>query len=233
MIEIIMNLVERIKNLFHGKFTKQFLVQIYFPFILMVFIGLLTASWLLLEDPGFLDTSISFMGDPIDNPDGWFFWAGSMTFMGVAILPLAPYIRRQLRDRKRILNRIGSTFILIAGIGLIMLGIFVQSEANRPIHLTSATMAFSGLYFGVFFLGFIIIKMENIKKWKRALFCVLGWGGPIGFFITQGIQYFTTGSLGQHGPWILRLHSWEWMLFFFIFATIICIFYIVPERSEE
>lgn len=216
-----------------GKFSKKFLMLFYFPLIALIFTVLLFTAWTFVDSYSLLDYSISFLGDPADNPNGWVYWAVAMSIMGILLLPLAPYIHRQLEGYNKILQRIGSIFILIAGIGLFFLGVFPQSEANKPIHLTSATMSFSGLYFGAFFLGFIIIQMDSIEKWKKILFCILGWGGPIGFFITQGTQYFSTGYLGDHGPWILHLHAWEWFLFFFIFATIVCMYYIVPEREKN
>jgi len=125
----------------------------------------------------------------------------------------------------------------MAAIGTIGLGIIPQFPGLEIPHTINATFAFGGLYLAMFNLGGVLMRDKSIRRLSKTIFVVIGFGGPVGFCITQ-LYRIISGGVGRICPWIpcpwyLEFSTWEWMLLFFIFADLMVFLLIVPEHVKQ
>lgn len=172
-----------------------------------------------------INMAISDLGAPHYNPSGWYFWSIGMTFIGITVIPLIPYVYRRLIVINKYITRIGTLFVILAVIGIIGLGIFPQFESFLTLHQINAGFVFSGLYIALFFLEIPVIRDLRIKKINSAIFLFIGWSGLISSLFVQIFSLIVNGS-----QWFFNDSFWEWVLMLCIFSAYIILLYILPEE---
>lgn len=229
-------IIEKIKYLFSGQFSKTFLWLIWIPLMVTVFLSFLLVSMNLCQDYHWTIFDISYLGVTYENPEGWIYWAIGMVLTGVLMLPVVPYIYHRLALIDAKLTKIGCGFLYLSAIGLFFLGLLPQNGnpvLEDIIHPMNGGFAFGGLFIGMFILEKPILKNKAIKKPLVILMLIFLWGGPIGFLVSQGISFGLDGIIDNSGPWYLHFSTWEWMLLYSVFAVFLLSALILPKNGNN
>ena len=254
-----MKLQSVLKGRLKGKYIRSYHLPISIGVLILCF--LLAGST--YKEFSFLYDDISYLGNANLNPKSYFFWSIGMAFAGFMILLLIPSLFMRLNREKNpnfigksffesnkpafiknmvnIVQSIGKFFILLFPLGMIGLGLFQETWYPSLVHQINATLAFGGLFLGVFFIGFTILYSVEISQYKKILFSILGWLGPLAMVISQGMKYLKYGTFdrycgfGQPGYcdlWFV-FSVYEWILFFSALACVFVFFYIMFSDSFD
>ena len=228
---------KRVKDFIKGNFSKRFVTHYYFLIVSGTIVTFYVVSVLYYGNYIFPYDDISFLGDSNLNPHGWFYWNIGTALTGLLLIPLQPYFFRRLRRLHAKLGLLASSFLIMSTVGMIGIGAIPENNRNETIHELNATLAFVGLYFGVFFGGIVILRYGRLRLHHSLLFIICGLSGPAGFLITQVLFHISpfgaifTGPTGKY-PWYLTFSTWEWMLFLSVFADLIIFMLILPDLSH-
>jgi len=211
--------------------SKKTLQQYAGPIFILNFSFWMVLSWFFYPNYDWTSMSISQLGQPDENLIGWIFWSIGLSSTGLLQIPVVSFIKRSLLEVNKKMVRFGTFFLYLACLGAVGLGIIPQfsGQVFWILHIINSTLAFAGLYLGMWCLSIFLLKTDS-NKFKAlipALFC---FGTPIGFIITQGIRIFL--GLPHITPIvILNFPVWEWMLLYGIFGAFVSFIYLIPQKN--
>ena len=223
---------------------------IYGPLVIGVFLTFLGLAWRHYPGYTWIYNDISYLGSPELNPQGWGYWAIGMAITGLLCIPIIFSLVGQMKEVGTTMKgwvRIGFILYLACAYGMIGLGLVPQfpGAVFLGFHIFHAVLAMGGLYLGTFCWGVVIFRhlLDNtatitpISKGGFLLTVVFGYGGPVGFLITQGVRLAQGGEYRDCAtepcPWYLAFSAWEWILFLCIFATFVVFWYLVPHLTAQ
>ena len=250
-------------SILNGKLKGTYIRNIHLPISILSLIFCFLLAGSTYQEFSFLYDDISYLGNANLNPNGFIFWSIGMAFAGFMILLLIPSLFMRLNQQKNpnflgkafiqsnhskllkkavyVAQSIGKFFIILFPIGMIGLGVFQEAWFPLFIHQFNATLAFGGLFLGIFFIGFTILFSTEIPRVKKIFFSILGWLGPLAMVISQGFKYLKYGTFdrycgfGQPGfcdLWFV-FSVYEWILFFSAMACVFIFFYIFFSDSFD
>jgi hypothetical membrane protein len=168
----------------------------------------------------FLTVQISGLEYHPANPVGaWIFSAGFVV-AGLIIAPHAAYLNSILQPDCKWVSRLSATFVGVAGLGIVGVGIFVPGYANTA-HDVSGVLAFGGIGLSCFLSLFPIAKkMLRKELWPKRWQIAVTYGQLIAVLVITvvltGIPAFEEMQAGTFS-WIMPPPAWplcEWLLLF-------------------
>ncbi len=133
---------------------------------LIIFSSTIIISILLFSGTfSFYEHQISFLGNNHWNPLGSLIFNNGFIIAGLIFIPHCFYVYQIILPDLKIFCKISVFFLLIASIGLSLVGIF-PSSGNYTMHMTAAVMAFGGIAFSMIFMIFPLLKkIKRKEKW--------------------------------------------------------------------
>jgi hypothetical protein len=237
-----------LKSILLGKFSKEFLIKKWIPILTSAFFLFLIVAYLIYpENYSILLHSISFLGDYIDNPNGWWAFIIAMTVGTIMLFPLTLYYHRRLVKINKFFARLATFIGLICTFGMILVGIIADSDIEMwgttmsKIHGPLAGAVFGGLAIAIILYGFIyLIDVFKHKQmdWKKNLipYCIFLFAA-----FGMGISQLVKESMGLGWPkpdWpiehlLLGFPFWEWMVLFCVWTFYSIHSIIMPEEFDK
>lgn len=222
--------INRVKNVITGKFSKTYMTRILAPILIINFTAWMAISWLLYPNYDWTSMDISQLGIPDQNPFGWIPWSIGLASTGLLQIPVISFMRRNITFNEKGI-KMSTILLYLACVGSVALGIIPQFEEGPfwLLHIIHASMAFGGLYLGIWLLITLMLRTKGYRKNSIIPAC-FAFGAPIGFLITQGIRIAL--DLPRITPiWIINFSLWEWMLLYGIFGALISFIYLIPQNE--
>ena len=219
----------RISLFLEGYFKKKTLFQYVFPISAGIFLVFLLASDLLFAGTyNLAENTISDLGNPLLNPDGWIFFSIGFLFLAGVFFPFGMFVYQRLRTVDTFLSKFGFFANLTSSGGMVMLALFPNIITTLTIHIIAAVLSFGGIIIGGIFYWIIILKDAIIRKSKNRVLAFLGMSFMvlIGITITQLID-FITFNFKTHSE---AFSVWEWILFFTVGTQTFLLFYLIRDR---
>jgi hypothetical protein len=209
-----------VQRALRGEFTRGALLA-FLSTILAAIAALLGTSWVLYDtcNPGkpydLLVNQISHLGNPEQNPCGFYFFPLALWTLAFSAIPLLRFYRRVLPTLQA---RVTGVFVVLFALGIpgtTIVGFF-PSSVSYTMHIIGAGLALGGM--GLAFLlsgfGFITskIRVHNVKI-PPAL--VIASNAFIAFVIigltVVGYTFALDIFNDVEGTW-LSFSLWEWLL---------------------
>jgi len=236
MVEEIYLEINIIKNLFIGRYSRNYYKRYILPISFSIFFTLLIISRIAF--PGFYSittNAISDLGNPILNPfPGWFFF--SLAFWSMAILfpPLFLYLHHRLIKIHKIEATLGTISNFVSIFGMILLGIFPNLPEIMTIHLIAAVLSFGGLGLAITFYWLAIIH-DSIQKAMRYHHLGIVMILVIITFLLAAISFLGIFEISSEIflidiAWLLNYPFWEWVLFILFALQLFFIGLIIPKQ---
>jgi hypothetical protein len=205
-----------IKTIISGTATKrQF--ALYFFTLLTIFLSLLLLAQSFFPG-GFsiYEEYISAQGDPVDNPQGcWFFIFGA-GFTGIFLIPFYLYLYRRLSPTTLLISKAFRLLGIIGSIGLSIVGFFPRGGAVDLIHDIGADLAFNGSGLAAFCSLIILFRKLMLKeKWPKIWQFLLLYG--------------TIFGIGLLIPFQNNSELTQWTGFFILLFWMIGLFLVIPD----
>ena len=224
-------LVKNIEQFFEGRYPKRTLFQRLFPLATSVYFSLIVIAYYLYPTSysPFTNT-ISDLGNPILNPDGFGFFSAAFLYLAVIMVPFYQFIYQHLRVLSSRIAKLALVTNFIASCGFIALALFPNTAATLVVHVPAALASFGGMILGGLFYYIVIIKDAFRKKGTNRVIIVFGTIANviIGIAVTQLIDLPTFTI--KNTP---ALPAWEWTLFAAITASAILFFNAMPEIHKK
>jgi hypothetical protein len=192
------------------------------------------------------DHDISYLGHPILNPRGWWYWSLGMGISSVMMYPPIAYASRRMKeltctldDGTKRLVTLGSICVLVSCAGSMGLALTPQGPKLDAVHKAAGACAFSGMYVTLlYFWGLPLFRLRTISAARLTLFVLSAWWAVVGFLVTQGYRFFALGELEhsaheKHESLFLRFSFWEWMLFFGVTASFAVLVAVLPAPKRK
>ncbi|WP_371803479.1 DUF998 domain-containing protein [Candidatus Lokiarchaeum ossiferum] len=224
-------MIDKAKLLLKGKASKKS-QGIYLFGLLFFCIIFFTISIIIYPNYSIFQESISSLGIPNENPDGYFYWSIGMMILGLLFIPHLLYFYRVLHPTAYKTSIISLILSIIASLGLVGVGFFPE-DTIYP-HYTCATIAFLG-YFSSFCCNLYILnkKIKDQEPWPKK------WQVFLLYFQLFGIMFLFISAFIIFGLfyfygiyWIApNLPFLEWAVFISNLLYIIGLFLIIPDPS--
>ena len=148
---------------FLGKHDKE-LYKKTITLNLIILVGTLVISILLFSVPfSFYLHQISFLGSTYWNPNGFLVFNIGFIIIGILLIPHCFFFYKYLLPDIKMFSRLSVFFLLIASVGLSLVGVF-PSSGNYTLHITAAVLAFGGIAFSMIFMLFPLLKKIKRKE---------------------------------------------------------------------
>ncbi|MHA1791355.1 MAG: hypothetical protein ACTSVI_01840 [Promethearchaeota archaeon] len=221
-------LSSNIKRFLNGDITKNELLTLVIPFILLSLgVSLLIANLLFPTAYDWRYMVISSLLDRDDNPLGYMIPSIGMTLAGLGMIPMVGYFHKRLNVIAKGPARTGTLFLIISIIGLISIGTIGQAITSiHKFHELLALFAFLGLLLTAGFYWFPIRKDHRKGEGKiNFKLVVIGgiliWIAFIGMIVSfAGVELIDNdwGWVGldwidKGAPVVFSFALWEWILF--------------------
>ncbi|MEX2682286.1 MAG: DUF998 domain-containing protein [Candidatus Sigynarchaeota archaeon] len=203
-----------------GKFTERTL-RTFLAIILAAIAVLLGISWALheLSNPGkpynILADQISTLGNPKQNPNGYYLFSVALWVLSFAAVPLLRFYRRALPPLQARVTGVFVVFFAIGIPGTALVGFF-PSSLDSTVHLVVAALAFGGIGLAFFLSGFGIITSKIRHRNDSIPIALVVPFVVFNCFVMFGIAVVGyTAAAGifndVEGTW-LSFSLWEWLL---------------------
>jgi len=175
----------------------------------------------------FTDT-ISYLGDYIRNPKGWFFLSIFFVIIGGSFVLLTLYIHRRVVKIQPFIARVGSVSLLIGSVGVFLTaflpddhgGNFIEDVSMGKVHNIVAMFAMFGLLVGLTLYGMLFLinhypRMRGSRKRYYAdvrtmpVFLLIVFAG---FSMLATLLIMNREGYEWPGPGLLSFTFWEWVL---------------------
>lgn len=227
-----------IKKLFTGNISRRTLLGI-LPLVLIVPGLCLFTSYMLFPKSiavpyEWTSSTISRLGWPVDNPNGWIFFNLAMISFGIFLIPAVMYLYRRTLPMGKLSTKVVTFFFSMAAIGVMLLGIIPNFPWLFIWHAVDAVLAFFGLLAGSFTLAFPVVMNRHLFKKRHVIEYLV-------ILVYAAITLGMSGALAalQHGgyyvpdpttPILLSTPFWEWQAMFLLLGLLILAFIIIPEH---
>ncbi len=187
--------------------------------IAAVFGPLLVIAFALFPGYTFFDFSISSLGSPEKNPDGWFYFSIAMWAQAVLIIP---FFFKVARVFEKYTPRVSKSFViaaLVTSSGLVLLGFFPEAPPTAPVHYVAAMIAFGGFIVDGCISWLCMYRMARAGGTSPArksvilgtipAMLVAFWGVAIGAAIAAIVtKYF---GVPASATLLANVFFWEWL----------------------
>lgn len=210
----------------------------YFVIVIAGFFGLLLLA--LATFPGaysIAENSVSNLGRPDVNPNGWFYFSMAMWFVAFALVPLYATIFRVVDSKQtRVTSVITMILFALTSAGMFMAGTFQEGSAFDKLHLYSAYLGFGGFFLaGIFTWILVGIRLARGNVPGRArlagvLCCEVAILGTAAIAFIVHLVLKETGQISFGGDpigWFIGFPFTEWMLVLAIFADKVLLAFIL------
>ena len=231
--------MEKIKDFFHGKFSKKTLVYYYLPVVFGVFLFCLFLAWVFYPyDEAYpydwTTSMISRLGWPIENPIGLIPFSIGMLSLGVFLIPVTFYTFERLYQLQEKAAKVVALFMFAHAIALIGIGAIPNfSELFFKLaHAINAVVIFFGVYIaGILTLIIIFIDRSVFPSRLLYLYIIILIYG-IATSILTAINLPGTGGHYIHDPSTPLFMSppfYEWQTFIAMLCVIYLQCIVIPE----
>lgn len=196
----------------------------------------------------FTDT-ISYLGDYIRNPSGWFFLSITFFIVGVSFILLTIYIHRRVVKIHPFIARMASIFLLIGSVGVLLTAFFpdvfgddfIEDVSMGKAHNIVAMFALFGLLVGLTLYGMLFLinhypRMRGSRKryYKDVrtmpVFLLIVFAG---FSMLATILIMNREGYEWPGSGLLSFTFWEWILTGVFCLNIYRLAWKLPNDLEE
>ena len=196
----------------------------------------------------FTDT-ISYLGDYIRNPSGWFFLSIFFIIFGTSFILLTLYIHRRVVKIQPFIARVASISLLIGGVGVLLTGFFpdvfgdnfIEDVSMGKAHNIVSMFAMFGLLVGLTLYGMLFLinhypSMRGSRKRYYAdvrtmpVFLLIVFAG---FSMLATLLIMNREGYEWPGPGLLSFTFWEWILTGVFCLNIYRLAWKLPNDLEE
>ncbi|MHA1680650.1 MAG: DUF998 domain-containing protein [Promethearchaeota archaeon] len=229
-----------IKKFFMGNISRKAILTI-LPAMIAIPGLFLTIAFVLFPGTSevpykWTSSTISRLGWPIDNPDGWIFFNLAMISFGIFLIPAISYLHRKILPTGKLHAYLVTFFFSMAAAGILLLGIIPNFPQLFIFHAIDAVLAFLGMLAGCITLAFPVVLNRKLFKKRHVIEYVI-----LLIYATISLAMAAILAAIQHGgyyvpdpntPILLSTPFWEWQLLFLLLALLILAFIIIPEHIE-
>ncbi len=152
----------------------------------------------------------SYLGSPVENPNGWIVYNTFILLSGIASMPVFTFLYKSLRPTMKALTFIASVAGLIGCTGLAALS-FCYEDGNADAHRWATNQAFGGFWLSaILLLPPLIKKRVTTRKWPSWPLLVLIYGQLIVSSVCALV--FDLPGLGKLWEWIAVFSVMAWLL---------------------
>ena len=196
----------------------------------------------------FTDT-ISYLGDYIRNPSGWFFLSIFFVIIGWSFILLTLYIHRRVVKMQPFIARVGTISLLIGGMGVLLTGFFpdvfgdnfIEDVSMGKAHNIVAMFAMFGLLVGLTLYGtlFLINHYPSIRGYSKKYYPTVRTMPVFLLIVFAGFSMLATLLIMNRegyewpGPGLLSFTFWEWILTCVFCLNIYRLAWKLPNDLEE
>jgi hypothetical protein len=246
-----------IKSCLAGLLPKGVILKRLFPLLFVILVvTTLVAGIIFPTAYDWRYMPISALGDPGDNPDGFWLMSINGVVLCVMFIPVIGFIHHHLKVICRGMAGVGTFFAIVGVAGLTLTSVLVGSTIlGSRTHENLALAAFLGFLFALFFWGFPLVKDRMSRYGGRrqfnarlmALATVLMWGIVAGMASGLGLKEVFFGDIGSGGlEWIdpsnpgylgpasiwVSFPFWEWLLFWSMISSFVMVVAMAPSVVE-
>lgn len=234
-----------LKRIVAGQISKRNITHYLMSACIIAHFFFLFIAWLFFpENPVYpyewTTSTISRLGWPHENTQGWIFFSLAEIVLGVSVIPLIPYYYKRYVPLFKKTAIVSTFFFTGASVGCILIGLIPNYPALLNIHSINAVLIFLGFNM----LGILSAAMvtAHAKKDQSEL---LGKKRYLGILYLLSVIYLvlcsvmtislTIGGAGEQyvfqpgTPLLLRAPFWEWQAFVMILLSTALLFVITPE----
>lgn len=192
---------------------------------------------------------ISDLMSSTENSQGFLYASIGVAVCGILAIPLVGYLHRHLRVICRITTSVGTCFLILGIIGMLLVGLIYDAPGQPArLHEYLAAIAFLGLLFCFFFYGWPMIKDRMTRFHGRRQFngrlMAISFGMLwFAFLGTAGGALYTELALKDLGwtglnwidagaPVLASFALWEWIVLFSILTNLLLLVAMIPEKVE-
>jgi len=198
----------------------------------IIMLGTLSARFLYPNSYSILRRSISSLGNPYKNPDGYLYWNIAMFVTGFMLIPTLLYFYRALEPIAHITSQMFLYIGIISSLGISGVGLFSEETI---IHYVFATIAFFGLIFAFSCNVYTLSKQLKSKAaWPKLIPTILLFAqlflimaGFLTAFSIYWLYYFFDIYLFIE---LFYLPLWEWLVLISNFVYISALFVMIPQE---
>ena len=231
---------------FSGTFSRKIMLTRLIPMIVAsLLVPAFVASTLYPHPYDWRYVVISAYSDRDENPGAYFLTPIGGLVAGLLMVGFLGYYQKKLGKICRCSTGVGTAFMLVGVVGLILLGATELLDIRLgKSHEYLAALGFVGVVLAVPFYGCPILKdrLRGAKQFNMRLFWtssivliipVVGMaaGAIIGSDLPSG--YEAVEHLIMHPGELMFPTSfafWEWLLFFGVLVYVVCLAILVPEN---
>jgi hypothetical protein len=235
-----------IAQFFAGTFSRKALLTILIPAIVTALLAPAFVSGLLYPHPyDWRYIVLSALSSRKENPNAYFLTPAGGIIAGIVMIGFLGYYQKKLGKICRGSTGVGTAFMLVGVVGLILLGVTELFDIRiEKSHEYLAAFGFLGVVLAAPFYGCPILKdrLRGAKQFNMQLFWatsialiipVVGMaaGAIIGSDLPPG--YEAVDYVILHAGELLFPTSfafWEWLLFFGVLVYVVCLAILVPEN---
>jgi len=184
---------------------------IYFKYFFTVFgvylLGIFIGAALYPGGFSFFHVYVSYLGAPLEDPVGSWFYNTIIFFVGILLIPNFVFLYRRLAPTAKALSFIACLFGMVGSAGLTVLSILHQGVgANK--HEFATYLTYFGFGVAAIFMLLVFIRKAWLKDaWPKSVHIVIIYGLVIGLMI---LATFIPIPIYVNGiP--LDDHFWEWI----------------------
>jgi hypothetical protein len=208
------------RRVLRGDFTPATL-RTFLLAVLTAIAMLLVTAWALYDacTPGkpydILTNQVSHLGNPEQNPCGFYFFSLALWTLSFAAVPLLQFYRRTLPLLQAKVTGVFTFFFALGIPGTVLVGFF-PSSLDPTVHVVAAGLALGGIGLAFFLSGLgIITNKVRDHNYNISLALAIPFLAFIAFIVVGFAVVGYTAAAGifddVEGTW-LSFSLWEWLL---------------------
>ena len=216
-------------QLLRGQAQKRKHFWFLFATFVIIVLGTVIALLLYPNPYSMLTKSVSSLGNPFKNPEGYLYWNIAIFVTGIMLIPTLLYFYHALEPIAHITSKMFVIIGIVSSLGISGVGLFSEETI---IHYVFATAAFFGLAFAFSCNVYTLSKQLKEKApWPKLwqviliyaqLFLVMA--GFLTAFSIYGVYYFWDIYLFN-----FYLPFWEWLVLISNLVFVLALFMMIPQ----